>query len=205
MWWMILLDLAPRSIFIMSLRIVVASVVALAVYHALGETGIIPTAFTVGMFPQRGLNFIETFSQKRLGKKVSSDVENSFSLSFLKDLSSTNQSRLREESIETVCDLAGFSMKKLLLYTPFELGQLRDWKEQAALICVFHEDKEALRSKAGITHASEFVNLGDEDGTLVKIAGLTGLPSNRLQMAHKTLKETIKRDENKNWVFFPSD
>jgi len=184
----------------------VASVVALAVYHALGELGekaIILIAFSVGMFPQRGLSYIETVAQKHLGKRVSSDVENSFSLSFLKDMSSINQSRLREEGIETVRDLAGFSMKKLLLYTPFELGQLKDWKEQAALICVFHEDKETLRSKAGITHASEFVSLGNVDGNLVKIAGLTGLSPDRLQMARETLKVTIKKDEYKNWIFFP--
>lgn len=207
------LDLAPRSLFAMSIRIVVASLVALVVqlYLLGGEEGAsiaaIPIAFSVGFFPQRGLHLIEGVAlnalQKvsTLAKQPASQVPD-LPLTLLSGASSWGRARLREEVIDTVRDLADTSMRTLLLNAPFSLGQLSDWKDQAELICHFPKELKALQTKAGIYHASQFVMLGSRSGGLKEISSLTGVSEDRLQVGFETLTKVLEAPEKKDWRLF---
>lgn len=136
--------------------------------------------FFIGFFPEQGLDWISAFSKRVLG--VGSGVAKETRLSELEGLSIWHQGRLQQEGIENVQNMATTYVPSLIVTTPFALGELVDWVDQAILLVYANDEMYHTLETAGIRCASDFLTVAGDEGKLDQLAAATGLDKNRLCM-----------------------
>lgn len=147
-------------------RIVSAIVVAAVLYVALSPVGEVPAeamvavAFTVGWFPEVGIKWLLRVTSRRLRGAVPS-VEPAYPLNRLDGLNAWYESRLLEEGIEDLQNLATAKLVDVLLHTRVPVARLVDWVDQALLL--IHLPAEPLVSEQqGLTHRSKVSRAVDQ-------------------------------------------
>jgi hypothetical protein len=85
---------------------------------------------------------------------------NGLPLTFLDGLDASEASRLEEEGIDSIHALAYTSVPKLFFRTPFGLGQVCDWQDQAILVTQLGDERAVqFRKQLGISRATEVLQL----------------------------------------------
>ena len=189
-------DLPPTIYYGSSIRIVLASVVALIIYNVYpalsggsdSDTGITSTiwpalAFAIGVFPQRGLRWL-TDRIPMLAPQGDSLVRPA-PLEMIEGVESHDVLRLEELGIDTCYDLATVDFVPLLLKTPYSARQLIDWILQAKLCAYFGDTTKDLR-RMGIRTIADLESL-----TALELEGLpaeTSVTAPVLLRAHEAVK-----------------
>jgi hypothetical protein len=171
-------DLPPRAFHSVTLRIIFACGVALAIRYLwesilTGEGHYLPALFFfVGMFPESGLHFIRKTFKSRLGdKEKSMEVQ----LSTIDGLSIFHQFRLQEEGIDTVQNLATSDPIDLAIKTRFTFQTIQDWIAQAKLCLLFPNHIKKFK-EIGIRTIHDFITLHQEK-RLADIAKVVDIPA----------------------------
>ncbi len=152
-------DLTPEVYYSLSIRMILASLIAMVIYNAYealsggdaegGPGGSLTSkiwpvlAFLLGMFPQRGLQWL-TERLPILSSETSSAVRNT-PLTLIEGIESHDKIRLEELGIDTCYDLANADFVPLLLTMPYSARMLVDWILQAKLCVYFGETVQGLR------------------------------------------------------------
>lgn len=175
-------DLGPNALLSFAIRIILAFIatwVATACYALvtstslptlLGETasppGLLVLAFTLGVFPRILWQLVTAVLTKSLKLKVAiPSFESKQTLSELDGLTIWHESRLEEEDIENVPNMATADVVHLMLHTQTPAVRLIDWVDQAILLKVLGPEKrDATAGRAysylrarGIRTATQFL------------------------------------------------
>lgn len=148
-------------------RIVSALVVAAVLHATLALLGadvtpgaVIAVAFTIGWFPDVGLKWLLRVAARRLRGAVPS-LEPAYPLNRLDGLNVWYESRLLEEGIEDLQNLATAKVVDVLLHTRVPVARLVDWVDQALLLV--HLPPEPLVSEQkGMTHRSKALHAAED-------------------------------------------
>ena len=180
-------DLLPSVYYDLSIRMILAAVIAVVVYNAFAALagsddkngGITATiwpalAFMIGIFPQRGLRYL-TDRIPMLAPDTDASVR-SMPLEMIEGIETHDILRLEELGIDTCYDLAQVDFVPLILKTPYSARQLIDWILQAKLCVCFGPGVKDLRQQ-GIRTIIDLEPLTDEeieqlplDTTVTKVA-----------------------------------
>ena len=91
-------------------------------------------AFIIGIFPETGVNFIaETLRERKFFRKVVPSLKEKQSLSALEGISLYDRTRLMEEGVENIENLAHHDLIDLIVHTRIPVPRLVDWVDQAIL------------------------------------------------------------------------
>jgi hypothetical protein len=159
-------DLLPAAFFRFGLRMIFSSVVALLIYHAVGgfngEYGsadkranelLLPTSdglllllvFMVGMFPQRGINWM--VAKINISDTDKHPTVEPLPLEMIEGMTSYDKERLEELGIDSCYDLSVADFIPLLLKTPYGSRELINWLLQAKLCVRFGSSVGELRKQ----------------------------------------------------------
>jgi hypothetical protein len=151
-------DIFPAVYYRLSMRMILASVVALVIYNAYDAlSGISGTsdsqqgitaniwpvlAFAIGMFPKKGL----TWLTERI-PLLKYEADRSAPLALIDGLTTHDIMRLEEVGINSCHDLAPHDFVPMVLTTPYPARELADWIMQAKLCVYFGEAVKSLRQQ----------------------------------------------------------
>jgi hypothetical protein len=205
-------DLTPNVYVNTAKRFTVAFVVGTLVGLAVGSSyraaqlsfdgsliGVYVVCFFIGMFPDTGIKWIKNFAERALQQKGEDSDQKPLSL--IEGISLWQQGRLDQEDIINVQNLASTDLLGLVVNTPFDVGQLVDWVDQAILLIYACSDQLEAFRKTGIRYASTVVKAYEKSPETLGQA--TGLDANQLNLLHLSLKsatnmELISRYRERN-------
>lgn len=187
----LLQDLSPNVYVLAAQRFIVAFVVGTIVglsmasaYRRLGFSvdanlaAVYLVSFCIGAFPDVGLRYIKKATLA--GLKLNPEKDRQKPLSLVDGLGEWQQGRLDQEGIVNVQNLATVNLIHLVMYTPFDVGQIVDWVDQAILITYASERQLGALNNAGLRLASDVLNA--VEGDLESLAKATRLSQSELRM-----------------------
>lgn len=142
--------------------------------------------FFIGYFPEQGLNWITVTAQKALKQRggISKEVH----LSRIEGLSIWHQGRLKQEGIDNAQTLATANIPDLVISTPFAVGQIVDWVDQAILLVHTGGVQFEALGNVGVIRASAVLTNTDDRGNLDELAEATGLKKSELRVLSRGLR-----------------
>ena len=157
-------DLKPTIYMLVSMRFLVSFIIVFVASLLFSrDVGVFCTfAFFIGIFPTCGINWIQRILI-RYGFPIRKTMDSEQSLNLVEGLTIWDETRLQEEGIENVQNLATVNVKELIINTNFNVNKLIDWIDQAYLIMHVNASINAWRH-IGIRTASDFLN-AHENGT----------------------------------------
>lgn len=178
-------DLTPNVYVAVAKRFTVAFVVGTLIGIALGIenqhllrlsfdanlTAVYVVGFFIGMFPEDGLRWIRAAARRAL-RQPGKDYEDS-SLSSIKGIGVWQEGRLDQEGIVNVQNLASANLLTIVANTPFDVGQLVDWVDQAILVVNTSPEQLDALWKVGVHYGSVLVSVAEHGGETLSAA--TGL------------------------------
>lgn len=190
----VLRDLRPSAYMAVTIRIVlavvgtwvIANVWALfgtlslvTVADAEKSGGLFAVAFTIGVFPAIAWAYVQGLTKKLLNAgAVVPSLKTQLPISDLDGLTVWHETRLEEEDIENVPNMATANFVDLMLNTRVPADRIIDWVDQAILYTHLGADeaaekrREALR-KCGIRTASAYVKAAEDLHTLDELKAAT--------------------------------
>jgi hypothetical protein len=129
-------DLKTAAYITVMTRVIIVALLV-AVVHVLWTTRLsrnseLALAFIIGIFPQIGIKAVQSLIAVPLRKLIKT-LENRYPLSDLDGLNIWYESRLVEEGIEDMQNLATANLIDLMLYTRVPVERLVDWVDQSIL------------------------------------------------------------------------
>lgn len=190
-------DLTPNVYVTIAKRFTVAFVVGALIGIAIGTsnqairlsfnnslTAVYIACFFVGLFPETGIKWIKNAADRIL-RRNSEDYEQK-SLSAIEGISLWHEGRLDQEGIVNVQNLASANLLGLVANTPFEVGQIVDWVDQAILMMhASPEQLEKLRS-VGIRYGSILIDVIERGGE--PLSASTGFSPEEIHILELALK-----------------
>lgn len=164
------MDLTPSTYVDSIIRMITASLLALVLSFPLPSLfptkaaffGFLPlVSFFIGMFPSRGLAFMDELVSATLQKMRKARYA-SASLSKLPGMSYFHEARLVREGFDNVENLSQANPLELAIRTGLSHRQVSRWVDQARLAVHLGDEYEQVRLLTGITGASELVRLMDK-------------------------------------------
>lgn len=190
-------DLTPNVYVTIAKRFTVAFVVGSLIGLAVGAsnktlglpfdssmTSVYVVCFFVGLFPETGINWIKHTANKIL-QQADTSVDQ-LSLSNIDGISLWHEGRLDQEGIENVQNLASANLLALVAKTPFDVGLVVDWVDQAVLLIHVTSDQVAALEKAGLRFASALIEAVGNNPDQVRIA--SGISMEELVILRETLR-----------------
>lgn len=171
----VLNDLIPGAFFRLSIRMIVASVLAVILFNAyesMASTGtangtangnleVWPAiAFLLGAFPQRALNWM--LERNPLVAEPVDPSVRPLPLRMIEGLNSYDQMRLEELGIDDCYGLANYDLVPLVLKTSYSARTLADWVLQAKL-CVHCGPAVASLRLLGIRGVHDLAQIKEQD------------------------------------------
>jgi hypothetical protein len=144
--------------------------------------------FFIGFFPDQGLDWITAFSKRTLGQ--AGGIAKEQRLSELEGMNIFQQSRLEQEGIENVQNLATAYIAHLVIATPFNLGQIVDWVDQAILLMYANEMYKTLE-ETGIRCASDFLAAAANEERFAQLVEATGISAARLRLLVLSVESAV--------------
>lgn len=149
-------DLSTNAYISGVIRLIVVILLVAVVYQVwpTGDGLLNAVAFTIGVFPNVGLQIVQKAIIRVVGPLT--ELRNEFPLTHLDGLNMWYESRLIEEGIEDLQNLATVDIVDMLLSTRVPVGRLVDWIDQAHLFLRVEqpEQREQLR-RLGIRTATD--------------------------------------------------
>ncbi len=142
--------------------------------------------FAIGFFPEWGMSWVMATAKRALGQ--SGGIAKETRLSAIEGLSIWHQGRLQQEGIENVQNLSAANMPALVIATPFTVGQIVDWVDQAILLVYANDDMYPILESKGIRCASDYLAATDEAERMQYLATVTGISIYYLHMLRLSLQ-----------------
>ncbi len=208
--------LMPSAYYDLSLRMILACIVSLLVYHAAdaltggvgamvhdggatagpasdqanagGAVGILPAlAFLIGTFPQRALRWLQT--RINIFGQTGDPSVRPLPLAMIEGLTMHDELQLGELGIDNCYDLDKADFIPLLLKTPYPARELIDWQLQAKLCVHFGPAVKELRER-GLRTVVDLQQLPKKaiDGTVHELASQTSLTEAGLYRAIEVIR-----------------
>jgi hypothetical protein len=114
-------------------------------------------AFSLGYFPRLAIRWFNQIANSALG--YSKDRRKSLPLSVIDGISQFHETRLKDEGIDNVQNLAAVKIDDLLLNTRFNAQQLLEWIDQAILHSYVTQDSIESFRRGGVRKISDFQDL----------------------------------------------
>lgn len=193
----LVIDLFPAVYYRVSIRMILAAVVALVIYNAYealpGTDGITESlwpalAFVIGMFPKRGLKWlterIPLFATETNPTILKAPLE------LIEGLTVNDKIRLEEVGIDSCYDLAPHDFVPLVLKTPYGARELADWILQAKLCVYFGEAVNDLR-QLGIRRITDLEDLkcNGKEYSIQDLARDTSVTAEAITRAQRWLQD----------------
>jgi len=201
------------------MRIIIAIALSSVIGTVLGANNqnlVYALAFVIGVFPYVGWQAIQAIIRIPL-KIVIPSLQTQYPLSDLNGLTIWHESRLLEEGIEDMQNLATANIVDLMLNTRIPIERLVDWIDQSLLYVHLGKgkakDKETNREKLcrfGIRSASNLIDLF-ESGNAELIGKLESVLNEDPQEASclRCIYTTIKNEPNlfhvRHWILFTKE
>jgi hypothetical protein len=131
-------------------------------------------AFTVGMFPSRGLEYIQRVADKFLQKPQRSEE---FPLDLIQGISDGMLFRIHELGISSAIDLASFNPLALFDATGFNMTEIVDWTSQAQLLKLAQSGKYQALQAVGYRTVFDLVRVLKREGGTAAVQALCNLPA----------------------------
>jgi hypothetical protein len=180
-------DLTPNVYVTVAKRFTVAFVVGALIGIAIGAsnkalqvpfdssmTTVYVVCFFVGLVPETGLNWIKRTADKIL--QQADTVGDQLPLSNIDGVSLWHEGRLDQEGVENVQNLASANLLALVAKTPFDVGLVVDWVDQAILLMHASADQVGPLKKAGLRYATGVVDAVEADPQRLSAATGLGAP-----------------------------
>ena len=195
-------DLTPGVYYTLSIRMVLAAVIALVIYNAYSglASSIVPSggvpsseiwsniwpalALLIGMFPQRGLRWL--MDRLPIFSSKTDPSMREIPLEVIEGITTNDKFRLEELGIDNGNDLANTDFVPLMINTPYSARELLDWILQAKLCVYFGEAVKDLRQN-GIRTIIDLEDLQNED--IDTLAAETSATKSVLIRARKSIKD----------------
>jgi hypothetical protein len=190
-------DLTPNVYVTVAKRFTVAFVVGALIGVAIGTsnrairlsydnslTAVYIVCFFVGLFPETGLKWIRNAADRILRQE--SDGFDQLSLSAIEGISVWHEGRLDQEGIVNVQNLASANLLALVANTPFDVGQIVNWVDQAILI--MHASPAQLEKLRAVGLRQASILLGVVDRGAAQLAAATGLSEEEIQILKLALR-----------------
>ncbi len=131
-------DLNPQAYINAVVRLLVVFILSLFFQlamplHNLASSSAVVAAFVVGIFPRAGLRWILQTANKVVQALHAPEYVDRDLLTELEGLNTWHESRLLEEKVENIQNLATTPLADLIIHTNFSHLQLVDWVDQALL------------------------------------------------------------------------
>ena len=147
------LDLSPMTFQSISVRILVATIVAAVIRHVYRLTGgeldsavLVILGFGCGVFPQMAVGYLTEGAKKLL--RVGTQEADALPLSMIEGISVFDRARLTELGIDDAQNLAHANPMEMYIRTPYRLELVMDWIAQAqALVFLKCANYTKLRDK----------------------------------------------------------
>jgi hypothetical protein len=176
-------DLLPKTLvgyvvrFILSVSVCVVIAYGLIAFDLPNYYAFPFLFFFIGAFPERGLRWIKSSSERILGQ---SEMEKPMSLCNIEGMTDYMVYRFREIGIEDIQHLAFSDLNHLMKYLGFSERLLCDFVSQALLMILAGKQYDELRDKYGIRDVVSFreimtVNAGHIEKTASNPQMLAGL------------------------------
>lgn len=152
-------DLSTNAYISGVIRLIVVILLVAVVYQVwpTGDGLLNAVAFTIGVFPNVGLQIVQKAITRVVGPLT--ELRNEFPLTHLDGLNMWYESRLVEEGIEDLQNLATADIVDMLLSTRVPVGRLVDWIDQAHLFLrVEQPEQRAQLRRLGIRTATDLQN-----------------------------------------------
>ncbi len=199
-------DLLPAAYFNIGVRMIFATLLALVFYHL---SKMIPdffgplfnsasdsdndsthllmpiVAFLIGLFPQRGLQWL-TGKFSMFTRKANPSVRE-LPLDMIEGINLYDRVRLQELGIDSCYDLANLDYIPYLFKVPYSPRLLIDWILQAKL-CAYFADQVSQLREHGIHTVWQLRQLDEED--LKLLAKNTALTEDTLLQAHQQVSDS---------------
>jgi hypothetical protein len=121
--------------------------------------------FISGLIPERGMRWLVANSGKALGQRQSENEQRL--LTEIEGISYWHRGRLEDEGIENVQNLATAHLLTLIVRTPYDVGQVVDWTDQAILLTYATPDQAGALAGASLRRASDVLALAAHDPALL--------------------------------------
>lgn len=178
-------DLTPGVYVFAATRFILAWIIGSIVAVVIGTTGrtfmqsdlnmayVFGVVFFIGFFPEQGLDWLTAFAKNRMHNTGNNVKETR--LSDIEGLSIWQQARLQQEGIENVQNLANADIPSLIINTPFPVGQIIDWVDQAILLVYANGNNPKrhmynLLEDTGIRCASDFLTASRDEANVLSLA-----------------------------------
>lgn len=152
-------------------------------------TAVSVVTFTIGFFPDMGIDWLTATAKKTLGQ--SGGIAKETRLSELEGLSIWHQGRLQQEGIENVQNMATTNIPTLVVTTPFGLEEIVDWVDQAILLVYANEEMYAKLESTGVRCASDFVTIASDDKLRGVLVTAAGIDISRLEMLYIAVQSAV--------------
>jgi len=166
-------------------------------------------AFVIGVFPVVGWRFIETVI-KVIFRRAVRTLEEHFPLHQLEGLNVWYESRLMEEGIENMQNLATANLVDVLLNTHVPVNRLVDWVDQSLLHLHLGESNATAREKLrrlGVRTATDIADLMESKPPIRSLARVLnekeGEGPDVLQCINATLRDEPNFFHVRAWKSFP--
>ena len=124
--------------------------------------------FITGLLPERGMRWLIANAGKALGQRQKEREQRA--LTEIEGISYWHRGRLEDEGVENVQNLATAHLLTLIVRTPYDVGQLVDWTDQAILLSYTTESQSEAFARAGLRRASDVLALAAQDPALLAAA-----------------------------------
>jgi hypothetical protein len=166
------LQILPSTFRKITIRLALAVLVAVVLRHALPSASVAVIGFGVGMFPQRGIAWLEGLFNRLLQTDPQSE---SFGLELIQGISRAITFRLQEVGIDDAVDLAHANPFLLYDSSGYQMSEIVDWIAQAQWLVLLQAEAFAAAQKAGLR--TVFEAAAKPDGSVLPL--LSGRPEYR--------------------------
>jgi hypothetical protein len=190
-------DLHPDIYVSSARRFIVALVVGTIVVVGVGVLADFPTrsansqitivyivAFFTGLFPERGVRWVVTIATGVLRQREK--LREPRKLMEIEGLSHWQRDRLEQEGVENLQNLATAELLTLIVRTPYDVGQIVDWVDQAILLVYGSTRQVENLGGVGIHRASDLLTAVQEDAN--ELAEAAALGVGELRILHRALR-----------------
>jgi hypothetical protein len=213
-------DLKTSAYINATVRIIVVGILVLTLHNVWPDDwkGDRAVAFLIGIFPQLGLQALRALIALPLQPFVPS-LKTEYPLSDLDGMNIWYESRLLEEGIEDLQNLATANIVDVMLRTRIPVDRLVDWIDQAHLFLRVRKDdgsekthepssREKLR-QLGIRTATDLENLGDEQHGLTEKHKWVLNGEQKDPSVTETIMKTLRDEPNlshvRRWKLFSQE
>lgn len=114
------------------------------------------TAFSLGYFPYLAIRWFNRVAYSRLG--MPQHRANELSLRLIDGISELHETRLRDEGVDNMQNLAAVALDEMLLSTNFSAQELVEWVDQAILYLYLELGEIEIFRRAGARGITDFID-----------------------------------------------